>query len=195
MIHLDNILRALDAHTPTIAPNPGSAVAAILQGAETPHLLFIERARVNGDPWSGDIAFPGGRVEPQDTGLQAAAERETLEEIGLDLQQGHYLGRLDDLVTQTLGVQVAAFVYTVESESDFRLSPEVADAFWQPLSDLADPQRHRTHTFPHRGFPRRMPAIDLLGPDKPLLWGITYRFVAQLMRLAGQPLPELADQQ
>ena len=195
MIHLDDIHRALDAHTPTIAPDSGSAVAAILQGAVTPHLLFIERARVNGDPWSGDIAFPGGRVEPQDAGLQAAAERETLEEIGLDLQRGRYLGRLDDLVTQTLGVQVAAFVYTVESEMDFSLSREVATAFWCPLSDLADPRRHRTHTFASRGFPRRLPAIDLLGPDKPLLWGITYRFVAQLMHLAGRPLPELVDQQ
>ena len=193
MIDLDNLQHALVRHTPTIA-DPGSAVAAILHGNQTPHLLFIERALVEGDPWSGDIAFPGGRVESQDAGLQEAAERETLEEIGLDLRREQYLGRLDDLVTQTLGVQVAAFVYKTETRGEFRLNHEVARAFWQPLSILADPERHRFHFFANRGFAHRLPAIDLLGPGHPLLWGITYRFVAQLMHLSGQPLPTLNDQ-
>ena len=85
MIRLDDIDRALGARKPTVA-DPGSAVAAILCNAESPQLLFIERARVEGDPWSGDIAFPGGRVEPQDDGLQAAAERETREEIGIHVE-------------------------------------------------------------------------------------------------------------
>ena len=189
MIRLDDIDRALGAREPTVA-DPGSAVAAILCNAESPQLLFIERARVEGDPWSGDIAFPGGRVEPQDDGLQAAAERETREEIGLDLGQGRYIGRLDDLVTQSLGIQVAAFVYAIDDDADFQLTHEVAAAFWRPLSHLTDPARQFSHTFASRGFPRNLPAIDLLGPGKPPLWGITYRFVAQLMRLAGHPLPE-----
>ena len=248
MIRLDDIDRALGAREPTVA-DPGSAVAAILCNAESPQLLFIERARVEGDPWSGDIAFPGGRVEPQDDGLQAAAERETQEEIGLDLGHGRYIGRLDDLVaaadettasalaaptgmylgfdyhptppqvrsdlfrlfrrashptlghgryigrlddlvTQSLGIQVAACVYAIDDDDDFQLSHEVAAAFWRPLSHLADPARQFSHTFASRGFPRNLPAIDLLGPGKPPLWGITYRFVAQLMRLAGHPLPE-----
>ncbi len=189
MIRLDDIDRALGAREPTVA-DPGSAVAAILCDAETPQLLFIERARVEGDPWSGDIAFPGGRVEPQDDDPQAAAERETREEIGLDLGQGRYIGRLDDLVTQGLGIQVAAFVYAIDDDDDFQLNHEVTAAFWRPLSHLADPARQFSHTFASRGFPRHLPAIDLLGPGKPPLWGITYRFVAQLMRLAGHPLPE-----
>ncbi|MDP6700838.1 MAG: CoA pyrophosphatase [Candidatus Latescibacteria bacterium] len=189
MIRLDDIDRALGAREPTVA-DPGSAVAAILCDAETPQLLFIERARVEGDPWSGDIAFPGGRVEPQDDDPQAAAERETREEIGLDLGQGRYIGRLDDHVTQGLGIQVAAFVYAIDDDDDFQLNHEVTAAFWRPLSHLADPARQFSHTFASRGFPRHLPAIDLLGPGKPPLWGITYRFVAQLMRLAGHPLPE-----
>ena len=194
MIQIDDIHRALAARIPTTAYAPRNAVAAILQDGITPRLLFIERARVKGDPWSGDIAFPGGRVEPSDANLQATAERETHEEIGLDLNQYHYLGRLDDLTTQTLGIDVAAFVYSVQYAADFQLSNEVADIFWQPLTDLADPARHLTHTFASRGFPQQLPAIDLLGPNRPLLWGITYRFVAQLMQLAGQPLPTAIDQ-
>ena len=194
MIDLDDIHRALATRTPVTAPTPGSAVAAILQAGENPNLLFIERARVEGDPWSGDIAFPGGRIEADDDDLQQTAERETREEIGLYLQPDHYLGRLDDLVTQSLGVEVAAFVYRVETACEFQLSDEVANAFWRPLTDLADPTRHLNHTFASRGFPRHVPAIDILGPGKPLLWGITYRFVAQLMHLAGQPLPATIEQ-
>ena len=189
MIRLYDIDRAFGAREPTVA-NPDSAVAAILRNAEPLQLLFIERARVQGDPWSGDIAFPGGRVEPQDDGLQATAERETHEEVGLDIAQGRCIGRLDDLVTQSLDIQVAAFVYAIDDDADFQLGHEVAAAFWRPLTHLADPARQFTHTFASRGFPRSFPAIDLLGPGKPPLWGITYRFVAQLMRLAGHPLPE-----
>ena len=62
MIQIDDIHRALAARIPTTACEPRKAVAAILQDGITPRLLFIERARVKGDPWSGDIAFPGGRL-------------------------------------------------------------------------------------------------------------------------------------
>ena len=190
---LNHIHRALATRTPVIGDTPGSAVAAILQEGESPQVLFIERAHVKGDPWSGDIAFPGGRVEPNDADLREAAERETREEIGLDLQPDHYLGRLDDLITQTLGIEVAAFVYQIEKTHSLQLNHEVAAAFWQSFSDLTDPTRQLNHTFANRGFPRRVPAIDLLGPNRPLLWGITYRFVAQLMQLAGQPLPKTIE--
>ena len=60
-----------------------AAVAAVL--GPTPEglqLLFIERAQHPDDPWSGHIAFPGGRIEIDDPSPRAAAERETLEEVG-----------------------------------------------------------------------------------------------------------------
>ncbi|HIG54852.1 MAG TPA: CoA pyrophosphatase [Candidatus Latescibacteria bacterium] len=191
---LNDIHRALATRTPVTAKTPGSAVAAILQEGASPQLLFIERARVKGDPWSGDIAFPGGRVETSDADLREAAERETREEIGLELRADHYLGRLDDLTTQTFGIEVAAFVYRVEKANQLQLNDEVTTAFWQPFSNLTDPARQLSRTFANRGFSRHLPAIDLLGPNRPLLWGITYRFVAQLMQLAGQPLPETIEQ-
>lgn len=193
MNSLNHIHRALSTLTPVTDHTPSSAVAAILQEGESPQLLFIERAHAEGDPWSGDIAFPGGRVETSDADLREAAERETREEIGLDLRQEKYLGRLDDLTTHTLGIEVAAFVYLIEKTNSLQLNHEVVAAFWQSFSDLTDPTRQLNHTFASRGFPRHVPAIDLLGPNRPLLWGITYRFVAQLMQLAGQPLPKTIE--
>ena len=65
-----------------------AAVAMIFREVEDePEILLIRRADREGDPWSGHIAFPGGRVDPTDISTQATAERETLEEIGLDLQK------------------------------------------------------------------------------------------------------------
>ena len=75
-----------------------AAVAVVL--GPTPEglqLLFIERAQHPDDPWSGHIAFPGGRIEADDPSPRAAAERETLEEVGLDLSNAEYWGRVDDL--------------------------------------------------------------------------------------------------
>ncbi|KAJ2898123.1 hypothetical protein IWW38_001489, partial [Coemansia aciculifera] len=62
-------------------------------------LLLIQRAKYPGDPWSGHIGFPGGKREPTDASDQATAEREVLEELGIDLTSVRdfvHLGRLDD---------------------------------------------------------------------------------------------------
>ena len=79
-------------------------------------LLFIQRARREGDPWSGDMAFPGGRMQPEDASPRAAAERETREETGVDLiSHGHFQTRLSDLVTRQhsrwLPMVITPYVY------------------------------------------------------------------------------------
>jgi 8-oxo-dGTP pyrophosphatase MutT (NUDIX family) len=197
MIHLADLRRALAAHVPQVVEGTDktrAAVAVVLcQDSDGLRLLFIERARHEGDPWSGHIAFPGGRLEEGDSDLRRTAERETLEEIGLDLGGAGYLGRLDDLTGATLPVLVSAFAYAVEEPCRFRLSAEVRHAFWCALEDLLDPKRHGEHTFQWRGRQRRLPAIDLLGPGRPLLWGITYRFTARLLELAGHGLPSASQ--
>src|ERR1700741_4973269 len=63
-----------------------------------PELLMIKRAEMEGDPWSGHIACPGGRMEPRDRDLEQTAIRETWEETGVDLERhGRILGTLDDI--------------------------------------------------------------------------------------------------
>lgn len=184
---LEHIRSNLAQRTPRLQETGhNAAVAAIFRPDDDDvQLLFIERARADGDPWSGHIAFPGGRVEADDVDLRATAERETREEIGLHLADAHYLGRLDDLQGTSLPVQVAAFVYIVDNDIELDLNREVYRAFWRPLRALCDPSRQCQHLA--KAHP--MPAIDLLGPERPLLWGITYRFTAQLTALLGNPLP------
>jgi 8-oxo-dGTP pyrophosphatase MutT (NUDIX family) len=175
----------------TLGSRRHAAVAMILRDApHGPEILFIERARHESDPWSGDLGFPGGKIEAEDDEPRRAAERETLEEIGLDLQEACYLGRLDDLAGAHLPVVISCFVYETGQTGSFSLSEEVAEVFWVPLRTLVDPRRHRLTTVFFRGERLQRPAIDLRGPEGTVLWGITYRLVCQFLQIIGRkPIP------
>lgn len=159
-----------------------AAVAMILHRAGVGHeILFIQRASHDLDPWSGHIAFPGGKLEEGEQECQAAC-RETLEEIGVDLGRARYLGRLSDIVGANLPVRVSCCLFGVD-RADYRpvLNDEVRDLFWVTLDDLRDPERHvqTSVAFGEKRFD--VPAIRLPVDDKPLLWGITYRLVMQFL--------------
>lgn len=167
-----------------------AAVALLLrQSRRGVEILFILRAEFTGDPWSGNIAFPGGHIEADDDSARAAAERETLEEIGIDLRHGEFLGRLDDVAGAHLPVIVSCFSYIVAESTPITPNREINETFWVPLSTLADPNRQRLHYVIFRGEQLERPAIDLLGPGRTLLWGMTYRLVSHFMQLAGFHLP------
>ena len=121
MPRIEDIRGSLGGYTPRILPLDQSvraAVAVVLRAGEDrrPEVLFIKRAQHPGDPWSGHMAFPGGRIDLTDATIQSAAERETLEEVGLSLDAAESLGRLDDLEGlkgggRPAGIVISAFVY------------------------------------------------------------------------------------
>ena len=75
-----------------------AAVAIILRARNDQiEVLLIERAHHKDDPWSGQMAFPGGRRDPKDLSARAAAERETQEELGVSLVDAEFLGSIDEL--------------------------------------------------------------------------------------------------
>mgnify|MGYP002524960607 FL=1 len=97
MISTQTITQQLAQHQPVLSNTGDShaAVPLILDSAAPtgdPEIVFIERARVLSDPWSGHIAFPGGRCSPDDQLPQDTAVRETEEEIGIDLSASRLLG-------------------------------------------------------------------------------------------------------
>jgi 8-oxo-dGTP pyrophosphatase MutT (NUDIX family) len=161
-----------------------AAVAMILhQAANDVEVLLIQRASHDLDPWSGHIAFPGGKLEEGELECQAA-RRETYEEIGIDLEQGRYLGRLSDIIGANLPVSVSCCLFGVDRmRCRPVLNEEVRDLFWVTLSDLRDPERHLRSSvaFDEKRF--EVPAIRLPVDNKPVLWGITYRLVMQFLHL------------
>lgn len=191
------IRRAIAGHRPVLLPadRPHAAVALLL--AETPdgaEVLFIQRATHAGDAWSGDIGFPGGRVADGETDPRQTAERETREELDLDLAGHEYLGRLDDLYGVSLPILVSCLVYAAAARPALTPNNEVAKIFWFPLQGLLDPARQRLESFPYRGRPTTQPVADLLGPGEPRLWGITYRLLRNFFNVLditfGLPVTE-----
>ncbi len=119
---------------------------------------------------AGQISFPGGRLEPGDTGPEDAALRETEEEIGLGRAHVTLLGRLDEYVTGT-GFSVIPVVGLVEPP--FTLTPdarEVAETFEVPLDFLMNPANHEYHERVIRGRDRHFYAMPY---GDYFIWGAT----------------------
>lgn len=170
---------------------PRAAVAAVArQRAGDVEFLFIERATKDGDPWSGQMAFPGGRVEPSDVDLNATAERETLEELALDISGADRLGRLDDLEggrAQRRRIIVSAHAYWI-GDADPPLTPnyEVADTIWVPTAVLLDSASYEDFTW-HLVPGQTFPSIRV-GPAGKVIWGLTLRLLEDLFDRLGRTL-------
>lgn len=191
MITITHIEKALAAHIPGLVPSRGltrAAVALIISDDPAgPRLLFMKRTENEDDPWSGNICFPGGKVEDGDGEPRLAAERETLEEVGLDLRNARFLGRLSDIAGARIPVHVSCFVYETAETGPFRLmDDEVQDAFWVPFADLTDPARHGEKVVRFDGQVMVRPGISLPQPGEPVLWGLTYQLVMDFLRLVGE---------
>lgn len=162
-----------------------AAVATILRdGGADAEVLLIERADRPGDPWSGQLAFPGGKREPIDESLLLTAVRETREEIGLALDPATCLTRLDDVIARTRGTRVAQFVFALEGEMP-GLTPnaEVTDTLWVPLELLASSESQATFVYRTADATFETPCVRL---GARVLWGMTYRMARQLAEALGR---------
>ena len=182
----DHVRRALASRPsqpviPALASR--AAVALILRdGADGIELLFIRRAEHPRDPWSGQMAFPGGRAEPGDKDLHATAIRETEEEIGLDLgRAGESLGSLDEVRAMArmrpMNLTIQPFVFRVTTPTELRMSAEVTSVHWLPLAALLGADLRSTMDYVHDGTSLRFPCVRV---DEVVIWGLTYRMLLAL---------------
>jgi 8-oxo-dGTP pyrophosphatase MutT (NUDIX family) len=165
---------------------PAAVAIALHEGDAGLEALFIHRAVRAGDTWSGQIAFPGGRREPDDADLLATAIRETHEEIGVDLSSAELLGSLDDLHPRTPvlpPVVVRPFVFALTKHPTIALSPEVQDAFWVPFRALEAPGVRGQVTVDHPGIPRRVLPAYTIGNRT--IWGMSERILTSLISLVS----------
>lgn len=185
-------LRAALARRPgvTIDATDGSrrlaAIALVLRPGTIggdPELLMIKRAEAEGDPWSGHVACPGGRMEPGDHDLEQTAIRETWEETGVDLaRDGRLLGALDDISPRTPvlpPIIVRPFIAVVKPEVELVQSSEVAEAFWVPLTALRERAAWGTALLLVRGHGEREVAVFRHGNYT--VWGLTERVLRQFL--------------
>lgn len=192
---LARIQRALAAHRPDTRPSESvarvAAVAMVLRHGPAGDLetLFMRRAQRPEDPWSGQMCFPGGHVEPWDESVEAAARRETLEEVGLPLAPEMALGRLCDIHggrLRTFELAVCPVVHYHPDPGPLTHNYEVADTVWVPLAYLADVANIESYYFPRDPEQRAFSCFNY-GPYT--IWGLTYRILAQFMDLFEIALP------
>jgi 8-oxo-dGTP pyrophosphatase MutT (NUDIX family) len=201
-IDIEHVRAALRERPHRAAPLDGSerfaAVAAVLRerGGDA-EVLLIRRARHDGDPWSGHMAFPGGRRDPSDSDLLETAIRETREEVGLVLNPARDLvGRLDDLPAiargRRVGLIIAPFVFAIAGDPVLVPSqPEVDEALWTSLGELASGACDVTYAYHLDGRTIELPGYDV---DGRIVWGLTHRMLGALFEaLDGARRRELPE--
>jgi 8-oxo-dGTP pyrophosphatase MutT (NUDIX family) len=186
---LSQYVATLESSTPE---QKRAAVAMLLrEHAGAVELLLIRRAVREGDPWSGQMALPGGRSEPQDTDALSTATRETLEEIGVDMREhARLLGRLDDTPAiargRRIGMTISVFVFELVSEPAVQFSEEVAATAWVPLDELVGDTLVTHFHYELDGRSYALPAWNVRGD---VVWGLTHRMITTLLRALDTMTP------
>lgn len=168
---------------PELAERHAAVTLVARPGPSDLEILFVKRAEVPGDPWSGHMALPGGHRASDDPDLIETARRETREEVGLDLPRDAILGRLDDLrpVHRKIpSILITPFVGWHEVGAPVSINHEVQYHVWAPLAALIDPALRSEVRYTDRGEERSLPSILYDGDP---IWGLTHRIVMNFLRV------------
>ena len=197
MLTRDQIFDAVSArdnvNVPFVADPLHAAVAIIMaEGDQGPDVCLIRRAEREGDPWSGHVSFPGGRAAASDPDPLAVAERETFEEIGLQLIHQHRIGSLPALPKIRKGLTLFPFVYFVDEQTRAQAKvnavDEVASVFWVPLDHLSDKTAVTRYEYDVDGQHGIYPGIQF---QDHVIWGLTLHLLHAFAGLVRQPFPAL----
>ena len=174
-----------------------AAIALIIR--DTDHgseFLLMQRAHHQNDPWSGQMSFPGGKIEASDLGSKQAAIRESFEEVGIQLGGSNYVGRLNDLfgfkVDGVYMVHLACFVFKVSPDVVITPNYEVADTVWVPFSSLETPANYYAHESALSSV-TQMPAVMIDSDKEQILWGLSLRILVMLFDVLAWPMTTLDD--
>jgi 8-oxo-dGTP pyrophosphatase MutT (NUDIX family) len=183
---LGELLRATPPKQVERGPATRVAAVAALRERDEPEILLIKRATHPRDPWSGHMAFPGGRQDPCDVDSVATAIRETREEVGIDLAaHGRLLGTLDDVQAvwraQRVDIVIVPHVFRLDAEVTPIPDPsEVDAALWTPLGPMLRGETRTSFAYRHEDQDLQLPAWRV-GED--IVWGLTQRMLEGLFGL------------
>lgn len=192
---LDDLVVRLERALAARAPGPSvgadarrAAVAVVLGGESEPALVLIRRRVRSGDPWSGQMAFPGGFRASEAEPLHVTAARETLEETGLDLAaHGRLAGRLEDVsprIPHLPPLVVSPFVFAVSERHPLSPGEEADEAVWAPLREIFDPGNRTSYLLTLPDGTRAHPAVRVGGR---IVWGLTERILSRLQAALEAP--------
>lgn len=182
----------LSQHQPIQGSGGGGIRASVAivfrQTGDRLEFLMMQRSSDPRDPWSGQMSFPGGKIDPDDKDAKHAAVREAQEEVGLDLSQHRYLGQLNDFIrgatNRLRSVQVSPFVFELSADVALVGNYEVADLVWVDASVMNTPSLYTPVANPqlHSG---QLPGLMLNEHKGQILWGLSLRLLLDLYSVVG----------
>ena len=161
-------------------PREAAVLIPLFQNEGNWHVLFIHRTE-DSKEHSGQVAFPGGRLEPRDESVFQTALRETEEEIGLDSDRVKIIARLNPIhtisnyhVTPIVGIIPWPFSYKIQVQ-------EVKHIFTIPLAWLSDPNHREMKTRYFEPLHIDLPVIYYEKYNGELLWGVSARIMVNFI--------------
>jgi len=182
----ERLKKALSLELNVPATDAETRVAAValvfLPGPAGLSLCMIRRSEHPDDPWSGHMAFPGGRMDPGDADGLHTAMRETVEEVGLQLHPSECVGRLASVeVPQRVSghrMVVEPFVFVLPQSVELTPNDEVAEVYFFPLETLLSREGRGQFEYQWRGMPVQLDCIELEGCR---IWGLSLRMLDELL--------------
>lgn len=179
-----DVLAAVEAHPHQSADlpdgaKPSAVLIAIIDGDDGAEVLLTRRSEALNNH-RGEISFPGGRVDVEET-FEAAALREAHEEVSLHPAAVSLVGRLDPLSTMVSRSFVVPVVGGVAERPALRpAAAEVERILWVPLVELTRADTFREEIWEVQGERRPIYFFEL---DDETIWGATARMLHQLLRV------------
>ena len=172
------VAKRLVPHEPPQKGQRFAAVSIIVRDMQFPSVLLIKRAERTGDPWSGQIAFPGGKMQSGDGTARDTAVRETMEEVGVDLSRADFMGYAPTATTHTGNMEVVPAVFVLKESVEVKPNEEVASFRWIDLEDLLAPEAQYGYKLSHDGNYVELPAFKV---DDYVVWGLTHRILSSML--------------
>jgi len=181
-----NLLRRLERSLalqqkpfPSDSKKPRGAVAVLLkEESDDLWVLMIKRRENPRDPWSGQMAFPGGHADPEDRTLFDTVAREALEEVGIDLRNQKFLGCLRNVQPKNAPMLVTPFIFLVIDKVEPRTSAEAEEFLWIPMSFLLNPKNVSSITIP---VGSKEVSMGCYKYSNRVIWGLSFRIVQEVI--------------
>ena len=183
-------LNSGNSEKPSGRPQASVLIAILNYGEyiENPELIYTQRSN-HLSKHSGEVSFPGGKVDDSDTSLFETALRESNEEMSLKSEDVTELGKLNYLISRHK-IEVNPFVATIDRPQDLKPNEEIQEIFTVPLKFLLDPANIERESIERQGSVWEVPTWNLKNQK---IWGLTAMITVNFLNVCFDASIEILE--